>query len=96
MDSDRLRRAEAEAEAAQLRIELERLEDERSRLTRKLERLTDVLYALREAGLDEAKQLLIEDALGFDGREPALPEGFELSGFDLLPDEAPEDADQEP
>lgn len=92
MDGDRLRRAEAEAEAVLLRQELTRLEDERERLARKNERLTSALHTLRDGGLDEAMQQLVEDALGFDGREPDLRTDFELSGFDLIPGEPDDDA----
>ena len=90
MDSDRLRRAEAEAQVAQLRDELSRLSDERLRLTRKNERLTYTLCVLRESGLEEVMQQFVEDALGFDGREPDLGPDFALSGFDLLPDQPDE------
>jgi hypothetical protein len=85
MDSDRLRRAEAEAEAGLLRDEVARLAEERLRLLRKNEQLTRALHVLREAGLDEAMQELVEDALGCDGREPDLGEP-EPAEFDLLPD----------
>lgn len=85
MDSDRLRRAEAEAEAGLLRDEVARLSEERLRLLRKNEQLTRALHVLREAGLDEAMQELVEDALGFDGREPALNES-DLTEFELLSD----------
>jgi hypothetical protein len=87
MESDRLRRAEAEAEALQLREDVERLEEERLRLTRRNERLISALYTIRDNGLDEALQYVVEDALGFDGREPDLHEDLELSGFNLLPNE---------
>jgi hypothetical protein len=85
MDSDRLRRAEAEAEAGLLRDEVARLAEERLRLLRKNEQLTRALHVLRDMGLDEPRQELVEDALGYDGREPD-PREPELAEFDLLPD----------
>lgn len=85
MDSDRLRRAEAEAEAGLLRDEVARLAEERLRLLRKNEQLISALHVLRATGLDEAMQELVEDALGYDGREPDR-RAPELAEFDLLPD----------
>ena len=86
MDSDRLRRAEAEAEAVLLRDEVARLSEERLRLLRKTEQLARALHILREAGLDESMQELVEDALGCDGREPEPSEAPEPAEFDLFPD----------
>jgi hypothetical protein len=89
MDSDRLRRAEAEAEAGLLRDEVARLAEERLRLLRKNEQLTRALHVLREGGLDQAMQELVEDALDYDGREPELGERSEHAEFDLFPDQKP-------
>jgi hypothetical protein len=89
MDSDRLRRAEAEAEAGLLRDEVARLAAERLRLLRKNEQLTRALHVLREGGLDQAMHELVEDALGYDGREPDLDEKSEPAEFDLFPDPKP-------
>jgi hypothetical protein len=89
MDSDRLRRAEAEAEAGLLRDEVARLAEERLRLLRKNEQLTRALHVLREGGLDQAMQELVEDALGYDGREPELGEQAQPAEFDLFPDPKP-------
>ena len=73
MDDERLRRARAEVEAAQLRHEVELLASERLRLSRRNERLTAALCVLRDRERDEVVQSLIEDALGFDGRESEPP-----------------------
>lgn len=69
MDEERLRRARAEAHLAEARDELSRLKDERARLSAKNERLVAVLYVLRDREADDVVRDLIEDALGFDGRE---------------------------
>jgi predicted nuclease with TOPRIM domain len=86
----RLRLAEAEAEVASLRDEVERLASERARLARKNERLTIVLDELRALrGITDPAVQRIEDALAYDGRD-------ELSGdtgwtdFDLVPNEEPD------
>jgi hypothetical protein len=86
-ESDRTLRRLAEAEAHTLRIEVDRLAYECSRLSRKLEHLSALLYELRALpALDEPTQLRIEDALAFDGlSEPAVTEGW--PDFDLAPDE---------
>jgi hypothetical protein len=84
MDHDRLRRARAEAEAQELRSELERLSAERLRLGRKNERLVAVLCILRERERDETVASLIEDALGFDGAESEPPDCTEDPSFTLL------------
>jgi hypothetical protein len=84
MDHDRLRGARAEAEAQELRRELERLSAERLRLGRKNERLSAVLCILRERERDETVASLIEDALGFDGTESEPPVGTEDPSFTLL------------
>lgn len=73
MVDERLLRARAEAEADELRVELERLREERLRLARRNERLVTVLLELRSelASSDEASAR-IDDALDYDGREQPL------------------------
>ena len=83
MDDERLRRARAELEAAQLQRELEMLSAERLRLSRKNERLTAALCVLRDRERDAVVQDLIEDALGFDGRESEPPAYAEHPSFSL-------------
>jgi hypothetical protein len=73
MDDERIRRARAEAEVARLGQEVELLAAERRRLALRNDRLSAVLYVLRDRERDEAVQELIEDALAFDGRELDLP-----------------------
>ena len=84
MDNDRLRWVRAEAELHELRFELERLSEERLRLGRKNERLAAVLCILREREHDETVAGLIEDALGFDGRESEPPTSSADPSFTLL------------
>lgn len=84
MDNDRLRWVRAEAELEQLRHELERLSAERLRLGRKNERLSAVLCILRERERDETVASLIEDALGFDGRESEPPALSDDPSFELM------------
>jgi predicted nuclease with TOPRIM domain len=82
MDEERVRRARAEAQLANLQDDLERLEAERERLLAKNERLMSVLYVLRDRETDDVVRDLIEDALGFDGRSREI----ELEGepsFDM-------------
>jgi hypothetical protein len=94
-ESERALRRLAEAEALNLQGEVDRLLEERTRLARKLEHLSALLYDLRMLPqLDELTQLRIEDALAFDGR--AFDRGDETSAldgwpdFDLVPDDAPD------
>lgn len=88
-ESERTLRRRAEGEAETLRIEVERLSYESSRLSRKLEHMKALLYELRALPeLDEQAQLRIEDALAFDGLvEPVSTEGW--VDFDLVPEEPP-------
>jgi hypothetical protein len=89
-ENERGLRRRAEAEALRLQGEVDRLAEERTRLARKLEHLSALLYDLRTLPqLDELTQLRIEDALAFDGRaEPAGMDGW--PDFDLAPDEPPD------
>jgi predicted nuclease with TOPRIM domain len=89
-ENERTLRRLAEAEAQTLRIEVDRLAYECSRLSRKLDHLNALLYELRALPeLDEQVQLRIEDALAFDGHtEPVSTEGW--ADFDLVPEEAEE------
>jgi hypothetical protein len=85
-ESERTLRRRAEAETQTLKVEVDRLAYECSRLSRKLEHVSALLYELRALpALDEQAQLRIEDALAFDGRtEPASAEGW--ADFDLVPE----------
>lgn len=82
-DYTRLRRLRLETELSELRLDLERVVEERLRLVRKNEALTAVLgKLLADPRLDEATSLAIEDAMAFDGRETAtVPD--HLFHFDL-------------
>jgi hypothetical protein len=85
-ESEVLKRRRAEAEAAGLRDEVERLTAERARLARKLEHIGALLYELRAAGaVNEHVSQQIEDAMAFDGRDEASGEpGW--GDFDLFSD----------
>lgn len=70
---ERLLRARAEAEAEELRLELEPLREERLRLARRNERLVTVLLELRsELASSEEVTARIDEALDYDGREVPL------------------------
>jgi hypothetical protein len=84
MDDERLRRARAEAEVARLDEEVELLAAERRRLSLRNERLSAVLYVLRDRERDAVVQDLIEDALAFDGREPDPPARDDEPAFTLV------------
>ena len=100
MSEESLQRARLETDLREARRELERLEDERARLSRKNHLLTEVLMMLRDA-LPASALPAIDQALAFDGQpwslsalEASLGDESEEEDDDEA-DDAPESADAE-
>ena len=81
MSETTLRIAKLELALREAHAQIERLEDERTRLARRNALLIEVLGVLRD-GQPASAVALIDQALGFDGQPWSLPE---------LPDDDPPD-----